>query len=221
MPEEDRGSRLLATVAVLCAVVITGVVIRREFFPPPPPLAPLGRDIEVDNWESYLRDGHHVGNPGAPVTLIVFSDYECPFCRQFATKTWPALAGEFGERIALVWRHWPLTTHENAYLAARASECAAHQGQFVNYNDLLFRTGADFSVEGLSEAAVGAEIGDMETFDACVRRVDPVPEVESGIADAKKLGLQGTPSVLINGTLMGSASLDRLRRRVAKIISGE
>ena len=147
--------QVLASVAVLCLVVLTAAVAKREFFEPPP--APVGVSaatmpdptppVPVRDWERVASGGHRMGHVNAPVTIVEFADFQCPACRRFATEIFPMLQAQFGDQMALVFRHWPLPNHPYSYDAARAAECAAAQGRLEAFHDLVFSQRDSLEVE--------------------------------------------------------------------------
>jgi hypothetical protein len=130
----------IATVVVtVCVIILTATTIHRQYFTAP--VTPeLGRHAPVflDDWRSLTSVGHREGYDDADVTVITFSDFECPMCAAFATQTYPTFAARYPGTTALVYRHWPLAQHRFAFPAARASECAAEQGRFKQFHDALY-----------------------------------------------------------------------------------
>ncbi len=107
--------------------------------------SPLTEDEASGAAQMEVAKGHLpvLGNDDAKITIIEFSDFQCPFCKQFYTDTLPQLKSEYLDtgKAQLTFRHYPLTSiHPNAETAHRASECANEQGKFWEYHDLLFET---------------------------------------------------------------------------------
>jgi protein-disulfide isomerase len=142
--------------------------------------------------------GLRSGPDEAPVVVVEFGDYECPFCRESASFV-RRLRTTFPE-TAFVYRHLPLPIHRHAYFAARVSECAADQDRWEAAHDFLMRS-ADLSTLDVVELGREAEIPSLEKFDECVRRDDPVARVEEDMALAERLEITWTPAFAINGTL--------------------
>jgi protein-disulfide isomerase len=143
-------------------------------------------------------DGPQRGPADAPVTIVEFSDFQCPFCGEFEPIVRGALA-KYGSRIRLVYRHMPLTTvHKFAQKAAEAAVCAQRQGKFWEMHDLLFAEQSSLSVEQLKDKA--RRIGlDGATFDDCLDSGQAAPAVQDDVIAAEALGLSGTPSSFVNG----------------------
>lgn len=138
------------------------------------------------------------GPADAPVTLIVFSDFECPFCG----KTHAELNGlleRFPGQVRLVFRHFPLEQHEWAGLAAEFAVCADRQGRFWPFADRVFAHRSTLSKDALFEHARQAGVGDMDAFNRCVRDDAAQKAVSDDIAVAKDLGVTSTPSLFVNG----------------------
>jgi protein-disulfide isomerase len=160
-------------------------------------------------------DGPALGPETAPVTVVEFSDFQCPFCRQ-ASGVVRSLAEKYPEEVRIVYRHLPLDSiHPRARAAAEASACAADQGLFWEYHDRLFSSPQAFGDDDLRRHA--REIGaDAEAFDACVEKREHAATVEADAAAASELGITGTPAFAINGILLfglqSEEALDRLIR---------
>ncbi len=175
------------------------------------------------------------GAPGAPVRIIEFSDFQCPFCRRFTTQTAPALRAEFVETgIATIeYRHF-VVLGEESQRAAEAAECAGTQGFFWEFHDLLFlRQGAEhsgvFSSGNLKDfarelAGAWAPLGrnfEVEEFDSCLDGGGQRLTVEMQTAEASSLGLRSTPAFLINNLLVsGAQPIEVFRQAIAQAQGG-
>jgi len=137
------------------------------------------------------------GGANATVTIVEFTDYECPSC----AATQPVLeevAKEFGDKVKLVVRSFPLVQHTHAFKAAEASEAAREQGKFWEYTALLFANQKALEVAKLKEYA--SEVGlDRRKFDAALDSGRFSDKVKRDLADGEKIGVDSTPSVFING----------------------
>ncbi len=148
--------------------------------------------VELDNGDSPA-----FGPANAPVTLVEFSDFECPYCGRFF-ETINQLKENYGDRLRVVYRQYPLDIHANAYAAAVASLCANDQGRFWEMHDLMFSEQSQLDREALKEKA--GRIGlDQGAFDACLASPRHTPQIESDMREANRIGLSGTPFVLVNG----------------------
>jgi Na+/H+ antiporter NhaA len=148
---------------------------------------------EVDPARDHIR-----GSDDAPVTLVEYGDYQCPYCGQ-AEVVIRELLVSFGDDLRYVWRHLPLNdVHANAQMAAEASEAAAAQGAFWEMNDKLLQHQDELAAPDLRRYA--EELGlDVERFWDELRRREYEPRVAEDVATADASGVAGTPSFFING----------------------
>jgi Na+/H+ antiporter NhaA len=156
-------------------------------------------DDILDLAEDVDTERDHVRGPDdAPVTLVEYGDFECPYCGQ-AESVIRELLSSFGDDLRYVWRHLPLNdVHPNAQLAAEASEAAAAQGKFWEMYDALLAHQGDLSPKAIDQLA--KELGlDVERFWDELRRHEHAPRVAEDVASADASGVSGTPSFFING----------------------
>jgi protein-disulfide isomerase len=143
------------------------------------------------------------GRDNAPVTIVEFTDYQCPFCRRHAQTTLPAIDSAYIARgsVRYVLRDLPLGIHPLAFEAAKAARCAGQQNpdKFWAYHDRVFQAQTGLSDSTLSRVA--AEVGlNMAHFDQCRTAQETAAAVRADIAEAQRLGLTGTPSFLVGRT---------------------
>lgn len=144
------------------------------------------------------------GNPEAKVTIVEFSEFQCPFCAQYATDTYKKIWEKYGERIFYIWRDFPLPFHQNAKLAAQAAACAGNQGKFWQMHDELFANQAAWSELPDPKAnfvASAQKLGlNEEDFSSCYEDNEEISaRIEADIELGKRLGVSGTPTFFING----------------------
>ena len=146
------------------------------------------------------------GDPGAPITIVEFSDFQCPFCGRFYEQTLPLIERDYIEtgKARLVFRDMPLEIHPQAPPAHIAAECADEQGMFWEYHDILFDRQGEWSrlaAGELGEALAGyaGELGLDESFADCVASPEAEREMRLDYAQARGMGLTGTPTFLIGG----------------------
>jgi len=159
-------------------------------------------------------EGSPVRGPAdARVTIVEFSDFQCPFCRRMRAPM-DGLLDEYAGQVRIVYRHFPLSSHPLAMPAAEASMCANEQGLFWPYRDLLFEHQEELSAETLRELAAQVEL-DLSAFDACVADSRYRGAVETDLAAGREAGVQGTPAYFVNGKpVFGAESVDVFRRLI-------
>src|SRR3989344_4940012 len=161
-----------------------------------------------------VDDDAVLGDPNAPVTLIEFSDFQCPFCRKFYKETLPQIKKDYilTGKAKLVYRDFPLVQiHPGATPAAEGAECAQDQGKFWEMHDAIFdeheKQGSgtvQFTVDDVKKWA--ANIGlDTSKFNQCLDSGKYKQEVEKDLADGSAAGVNGTPATFINGRLVSGA----------------
>ncbi|OGE75465.1 MAG: hypothetical protein A3C85_03140 [Candidatus Doudnabacteria bacterium RIFCSPHIGHO2_02_FULL_48_21] len=152
-----------------------------------------------------------LGNENAPVTIIEFSDFQCPFCRKLWRETLPQLKSQYIDtgKAKFVYRDYPLSSlHPSAQKAAEAAECAGDQGKYWEMHDKMFEqqdkqgeNTVEFSVADIKTWA--GQIGlDKAAFDSCLDGSKYQAEVEKDASDAIAAGLTGTPGTIVNGRLL-------------------
>jgi len=139
------------------------------------------------------------GPEDAPVVIVEFSDYQCPYCERFHQETYSQIRAAYEGSIRFVYRDMPLSQiHPDAMLAAEAAGCANEQGAFWDYHDLLFNNQQDLSRTALGSYAT--QIGlDINTFNQCLDTGRYQQEITSDMQAAASYGVQGTPTFFING----------------------
>ena len=159
---------------------------------PPSPV-----DIKITD-DDYVK-----GNKDAKVSIIEYSDFQCPYCgRQKATVD--QILADYGDQVSYVFRHFPLSFHENAQKAGEAYECAAEQGKFWEMHNKLFENQSDLSVDNYK--AWAKELGlNTSIFNDCLDSGKYTDKVKNGLTDGTKYGVQGTPATFINGQLISGA----------------
>jgi protein-disulfide isomerase len=149
------------------------------------------------------------GDKNAPVTMLEFSDFECPFCSRFAMGTLPQIVSEYVDKgkVKMAYRHFPLGFHANAKPAAMASECAREQGGddvFYKFHDKIFADQKNLSVDNLKKWAV--EMGlKADQFNTCLDTRKFEKLVDADMAEAQTYGINGAPAFFINGRLISGA----------------
>jgi len=143
------------------------------------------------------------GPVSAPVTIVEYSDFQCPYCARVG-PTLQQIKDTYGDKVRVVFRDYPLPNHPQAVPAAQAAKCANEQGKFWEYHDKLFASQRELSPEKYKEWAV--ELGlSPDEFNACVDSNKYVPQVQLLAQGGQQLGVNGTPAFFVNGRFMSGA----------------
>ncbi len=162
--------------------------------------APL---IQNESIEVSADDAPIEGDPEAPITIVEFSDFQCPFCKRFFDEVYPDIKSEFIDTgiARLAFRNFPLDIHPDAEIAAEAAQCAYEQGSFWEYHNILFENQDDLSVDALKSYA--SEITtpgfSISQFDDCLDTGKYAPKIAQDIVDGTSYGVSGVPTFFING----------------------
>ncbi|MEA3335662.1 MAG: thioredoxin domain-containing protein [Chloroflexota bacterium] len=176
---------------------------------------------------SETADVRSKGDPDAPVTIVEYSDFQCPYCSRWVLDTYPTLLEEYIDtgKVRLEFRDFPLNFHPNADEAAIATRCAAEQGAYWEMHDRLFESQAGWANlpdTGEAFASYADDLGlDVEAFEQCLNsgRYDEalVEDLQAGQA----AGVSGTPSFLINGQLLvGAQPAQVFRQAIDTVLAG-
>lgn len=206
--KKQRQQRLLTIglislgVIVVAAVIVAPTIYRA--------LTPVGDIVEVPPQDRPQADGRTLGDPNAPVTVEVFEDFQCPACKTYTEEVEHQLVENevAGGQVHYIFRHYPFLDDRapanESDQAANASMCAAEQGRFWDYHDMLF---ANWSGENLGSfadrrlVAFAEALGlDMDQFNSCFQENRYEDEINADFARGLEIGVTGTPSVFVNGT---------------------
>ena len=152
-----------------------------------------------------IADAPFLGRADAPVTIVEFSDYQCPFCHRFFATTLPALKAEYVEtgKVRYVVRDYPIDQlHPQARKAAEAAHCAGDQGKFWEMHDVLFQNSTGLAGPQLVDHARAVGL-DTASFSECVSSGRHAARVGQGVKAAVAAGVQGTPGFVIGKTTTG------------------
>ncbi|MHA7646882.1 DsbA family protein [Nitrosopumilus sp. S4] len=157
-----------------------------------------------------------IGDPDAPITIIEFSDFQCPFCARFHIQTLPLILEEYIDqgKVKLVFRDFPIQSiHPNALPAAVAAECANEQGKFRAMHDMLFDNQNEWSnqetvnaVSIFSQYATTIQL-DQEKFDSCLSNGKYIDEIRKDLDDGRDYGVTGTPGFFVGNDKLGYVEL--------------
>ena len=131
-------------------------------------------------------------------------------CRSFAVKALRGILADYPADVAVIFRHWPLEYHRFAYPAARAAECAAKQGRFDAFHDLVYDKQDSLGLKSFSSFAIESGVHDVNDFDKWNAMTSPVEAIDAGRTDARALKFTGTPAVLAYSQAPDSAQLHQL-----------
>lgn len=156
-----------------------------------------------------LVETYALGSKDAPVTLVEFTDYQCPYCSRFHTTTFPEIKKQFIDsgKVRFISRDLPLGFHENAMPAARAARCAGEQDKYWEVRHVLSSNPKNLSEPAISKYAEELQL-DMAQFQSCLNSEKYKAEINKDITDANSVGITGTPGFIIgrtptDGTLEG------------------
>jgi len=218
-----RSSTLdsLATLIMAsCAIVVTIVVVsRRGASDGLPSRNTADVQLTPESWATLLSEGVQAGPSEAPAQLVVFADFQCPACRGFNGTVLPKLRARFKDDLSVRYRHWPLGYHSEAVPAALASECAKQQGRFWEFHDTLYSQQSALGVKSYAQLAHEAGVPDTSLLNHCMQDPATIDPIERDRQLAETLGSEGTPTILLNGVLLRSGSLEGvLSDRIAELV---
>jgi protein-disulfide isomerase len=145
-----------------------------------------------------------IGSTSAKVTIVEFSDFQCPFCLR-ASPTLKQLRQAYGDKVRIVWKDFPLTQiHPQAFKASEAGHCAAEQGKFWEYHDKLFASQQALQPEFLKQYAKDMGL-DSAKFDACLDTSKYAERVRDSVSAGAQLGVSSTPTLYVNGRRLEGA----------------
>ena len=142
-----------------------------------------------------------LGPASAPITIVEFSDFECPYCGGLF-PTLKEIETKYADKIRVVYRQYPLTSlHPHAQKAAEASLCADEQKRFWDFHDSLFGNQQDLTVDSLKRRAVELKL-DAPAFNTCLDSGKHAETIKKDIVEGSRAGVSGTPAIFINGRLL-------------------
>jgi len=171
-------------------------------------VATLKKEYKVETYLEPLRSNVETagfpakGPAAAPVTIVEFSDFECPFCGALF-PTLKQVEAKYGDKLRIVFRQFPLTNaHPHAQKAAEASLCANEQQKFWELHDAMFQDNKNLEVDALKQKASALKL-DRTAFDACLDSAKYADAVKKDQFAGARLGVSGTPAMFINGRFFG------------------
>lgn len=210
---------------LIAAILISGALVYNRSGVP----SIKGKAVEDTTRKEVLSDDDsYLGNIDAPVKIIEFSDFQCPYCRRFWKETLPLIKSKYVEtgKAVLVYRDFPLGSHPAAQISAQAAECADDQGKFWEFHDKIFseqdKQGSGTIQYGLVELKKWArDIGlNQIQFNQCLDTQKYKDEVEKDFSDAVTAEVSGTPTTFINGRpVIGAQPFSAFERIIEEELS--
>ncbi|MCP4139657.1 MAG: thioredoxin domain-containing protein [Chloroflexi bacterium] len=205
--KKKEGNTLVAMATFVLGLLLGYFIWGSSPSTPAAPAQPGAEENQAPQAPAEPRDVPTEGFPSegpddAPIVIVEFSDFECPFCTKWHNEVYLPLVEEYPDQIKLVYRNFPLTSiHANAYLAAEAAMCADDQDAYWPYHEKLFE-----SELGLREAALheyAKQLGlDAASFETCLSSAKYSDFVKEDMNYAISIGVQSTPTFYVNGQLV-------------------
>ncbi len=179
---------------------ITGKIVARQDIQSTQTSTPITKPQQPSRAQVNAGDDPIKGLKDAPVTIIEFSDFQCPYCGRFFIQTLPLIEKNYIEtgKVKFVYRDFPLGSHQYAQKAAEAAKCADEQGKFWEYHDKLFSNQNALDTSSLMQYAKELALNET-TFNDCLNSGRMAPKVQKDFNDGLKYGISGTPTFFING----------------------
>jgi len=184
--------------------------------------APVATEVaQYVRYDVFSEDAYALGPEDAPITIVEFSDFQCPYCRRWHAEVFEPLLAAYPGQIRIVYRHLPLTSiHPDAFAAAEAAMCAGEQSAFWEYHEKLF-SGETLGTEVYTQYAQDLNL-DMTAFDACMTEHRFQQAIQKDSDFALDLGISSTPTFFINGlAIVGAQPLDVFQQVIDKELAGE
>ncbi len=166
--------------------------------------AEIERKVEPYRVHVPARNSPRWGSAEAPIQIISFSDFQCPHCTQGAA-TLEEVRDKYGDKVSVVYRHYPLPIHPEAGPAAAAAECANEQGRFWEFHDALFDEKKAWSKDDFVALAKQVKVKKRKKFAECLESDRHLATVDRDMQDGRKAGMTGTPGFYINGIVVVGA----------------
>ncbi len=183
--------------------------------------APVTEEPQFVRYEIPSEGFPSIGPANAPITIVEFSDYQCPYCRRWHEQVYEPLLAAYPGKIKMVYRHLPLTSiHPDAFAAAEAAMCAGDQDAYWPYHEKLFSSEA-LGMQTYVQYAQDLSL-DMDTFQTCMTENKFKDAIEADSDFAVNLGIRSTPTFFINGlAIVGAQPLDVFKQVIDKELAGE
>jgi protein-disulfide isomerase len=183
--------------------------------------APVEDQTQFIRYDIPSEGFYAIGPEDAPITIVEFSDYQCPYCRRWHEEVYQPLLNEYPGQIRLVYRHLPLTSiHPEAFSAAEAAMCAGEQNAYWQYHDKLF---SSETLGNNTYVQYAQDLGlNTSTFETCISEHKYSEAIQADSDFAVNLGVRSTPTFFINGlAVVGAQPLDIFKQVIDKELAGE
>ena len=170
--------------------------------------APNVDSAGITDMKALADDDSFLGKEDAPIIIVEFSDYECPFCERFYTQTLPQIKSTYIEtgKAKFVYRDFPLGFHSQAEPVAIAANCAGEQGKYFQYHDKIFSNGGAGGKSSSDYKKWAQELGlNMPKWEKCTSDPAQKQEIQKDVSDGSAAGISGTPGFIINGKVISGA----------------
>ncbi len=166
--------------------------------------------LEAPRLSRPISGGHSTGPAEARVSIVVFSDFQCPYCSSLDSSI-SRIRQEYGDQLRITAKQFPLPSHRQAGKAAEAALCAAEQKRYWEMHDMLFSAQRSVALEGFSDLAQRLGL-DLQAFESCLTSHKSSAELARDVVDALSVGVNSTPTLFINGLLvLGAKPYEALR----------
>jgi len=173
----------------------------------PQPAAPApARPVDDKVSYAFVPGMYTMGKEDAPLVLVEYTDYQCPFCQRFHNDAFAQIKTNYIDtgKIRFVTRDFPLSFHENAMRGAVAARCSAEQGKFWDFRNTLIANASQLQADKIAVYAQNASL-DVPKFKACLDSDKYKAAIDKDMADGSKVGVNGTPAFFINGRMLSGA----------------
>jgi protein-disulfide isomerase len=168
----------------------------------------------ISDAKSYARGGNLIGAPTAAVQAIIFSDFQCPYCRM-AEASLERVQRDKPQLLSIRYRHYPLSSHPNSRIAAIAASCAGRVGKFQFMHDTIFSHADALQHADWTLWAARVGIADTMRYKKCMADSEPLPAIEADLADGRRLRMNGTPALIIGDRVfLGNPDTADLRKAI-------
>lgn len=203
----------IAVIAPIVLIVLLGIAIANidKIFPTP---SAADKVADIMRMVNYSAANSSAGtNPNASVTIIEFSDFQCPACTMAVGEVHKVM-DYYGDKVNFVFKHFPV--RQSSFKAAEAAECARDQAMFWEYHDILFRNSMQLDTPYLKLYARNIGL-DMDEFNSCISDGRKAEKIKSDFKDGQTAGIKGTPTFFVNGIMLtGVHSFEEFRKIIDK-----